>query len=86
MVEIENEIEKIKERNARVEADKAWESSNTRRVAIALSIYILAAILFLAIKVPDPFINAIIPTIGFVLSTATFPFFKELWIRNRYGK
>lgn len=80
---IEKEIEKIKERNERVEADKAWELSNTRRMVIGVSIYLLSAIVFLGIKAPDPFVNAIIPAVGFVLSTATFPIFKELWIKNR---
>ncbi|VVC04014.1 Uncharacterised protein [Candidatus Bilamarchaeum dharawalense] len=82
MAKIDEEIEKIKERNERVEADKAWELSNTRRVVIGASIYLLAAVVFLGIKAPDPFVNALIPAIGFVLSTATFPIFKKHWIAN----
>lgn len=80
---IEKELEKIKERNAKVEADKAWELSNTRRMVVGISIYLLAVVVFLGIKAPDPFVNAIIPAVGFVLSTATFPIFKELWIKSR---
>lgn len=80
---IEKELERIKERNAKVEADKAWELSNTRRMVVGISIYLLAVVVFLGIKAPDPFVNAIIPAIGFVLSTATFPIFKELWIKHQ---
>jgi F0F1-type ATP synthase assembly protein I len=86
MIGIEKEIEKIKERNAKVEADKAWELSNTRRIVIGASIYVLAAIIFFAIRAPDPFINALIPAIGFVLSTATFSIFRDFWVKNIYSK
>ena len=35
------EIEKIKERNKRMEADKAWETSFTRRALISVATYIV---------------------------------------------
>ena len=35
-MKIENEIKKIKERNKRVELDKAWETSYTRRIFILI--------------------------------------------------
>ncbi|MDZ7798811.1 MAG: hypothetical protein U5L76_04340 [Patescibacteria group bacterium] len=34
--QIEKEINKIKERNAKLEKDKAWETSWTRRIIIFL--------------------------------------------------
>ncbi|MFH1784853.1 MAG: hypothetical protein ABH842_00345 [Candidatus Micrarchaeota archaeon] len=86
MTEIKKEIKKIKERNVRVEADKAWELSNTRRLVIGASIYLLALILLIGINAPDPWVNSLIPAIGFVLSTATFPIFKEFWIKSIYTK
>jgi hypothetical protein len=85
-MDIEAEIEKIKERNVRVEADKAWETSNFRKLVVGLSIYILSAIILVSIDAPNPFLNAIIPAIGFVLSTATFPIFKEHWMEKIYQK
>lgn len=39
-----NEIEKIKARNARVELDKKWETSWTRRLCICVPTYIVVAI------------------------------------------
>jgi hypothetical protein len=86
LMKIEQEIEKIKERNARVEIDKAWETSKTRRVIIAGFIYIFASIIFVSIKIPDPFLNALIPTCAFVISMASFPFFKEFWMKNFYKR
>ncbi len=41
MKDIEKEIEKIKERNKRVEKDKAWETSWTRRICIMILTYIV---------------------------------------------
>ena len=40
--EISQEISTIKERNKKVEADKAWELSWTRRLFITAGIYVLA--------------------------------------------
>ncbi len=79
---MKKEIEKIKQRNKRVEADKAWEVSKTRRVIIALLTYFIAALFLYLINAPRPWLNALIPTGGFLLSTLTLPFFKKLWIRR----
>lgn len=38
-MDVEQEIEKIKDRNERVELDKAWETSNMRRICICINIY-----------------------------------------------
>ena len=46
--EIEKRIEKIEERNKRVEADKAWETSNLRKILIKWLTYVFA-VLYLTI-------------------------------------
>lgn len=79
--QIKKDIREIKERNERVEKDKAWETSLFRKVIIAILTYIVIVIFFFFAKLPNPFINAIIPTIGFVLSTLSIPFFKKIWIK-----
>lgn len=83
MQDIQQEIEKIKERNKRVEADKAWETSMTRKVLIAVLTYIVVVLFFFAADITRPFINAIVPTVGFLLSTLSLGFFKKLWIGKR---
>ena len=83
---MKEEIEKIKERNKRVESDKAWETSKTRRVLIALMIYFVIVVFLWIIDVPMPWINALVPTAGFILSTLTLSFFKKLWLKNIYKK
>jgi len=81
-----DDIESIKERNKRVERDKAWETSKTRRIIIALMTYIVIVIFLWSINAPKPWLNAIVPTVGFFLSTLTLTFFKQFWINYIYKK
>lgn len=80
--ELKNEIDLIKQRNRRVEADKAWETSKTRVGFIVLVTYIVTAMVFYFIGVKDFMLNALIPTVGFYLSTQSLPFVKEWWIKK----
>ena len=71
--ELKNEIDKIRERNTRVELDKAWETSWTRKIVISILTYIIIVIFFYFAKLQKPFINAVFPTTAFILSTLTVP-------------
>lgn len=86
LANIKKEIESIKQRNARVESDKAWEVSKTRKVIIAVLTYIVIVLFFLVAGLPNPFINALVPTAGFVLSTLSLPYFKKVWLKEFYNK
>ena len=44
MKNLEKEIKEIKERNKRVELDKRWETSLTRRLCICLLTYVIVVI------------------------------------------
>ena len=81
--EIQKDIEEIKARNKRVEADKAWETSWTRRGLILALTYIVVVVVFLSAKVEMPFVNAFVPALAFVLSTATVPVVKRWWMRRK---
>ena len=81
--QIKKDIKEIKERNARVEKDKAWETSLFRKVLIVVLTYIVIVLFFFFAKLPNPFLNAIVPTLGFVLSTASIPFFKKIWLKSK---
>jgi hypothetical protein len=82
-MELEKEINKIKERNKKVEADKAWETSWARRIILAILTYIVIVIFFYVASLPKPFLNSIVPTLAFVLSTLTMPIFKKMWLKSR---
>lgn len=76
---IEQRLTALKSRNARVEADKAWESSWVRRIAIAILTYVVVvAYLHFVIQI-DPWLNALVPVAGFLLSTLTISYLKRWW-------
>lgn len=79
--DLENEINKIKLRNKRVETDKKWETSYTRIILLIIFTYLAIGFYLSVINIPNPWLNAIVPSTGFLLSTLTLPFFKKLWQR-----
>ena len=83
---MKEDIEQIKERNRRVEADKAWETSKTRKIIITLMTYVVIVFFLWSIDTPNPWYNAIVPAIGFILSTLSLPFFKNFWLTHIYKK
>ena len=84
--DLEAEIQKIKERNKRVETEKIWETSWTRKIVISIFTYLVIALFFLFAGVLNPFVNAIVPALAFILSTASLPFFKNLWLKYIYKR
>lgn len=86
MENLEQKIQKIEERNERVEADKAWETSWTRRALLALFTYLALGVYMWAIDIPRPWLNAVVPAVAFMLSTLTMPFFKKMWLKMRDRK
>jgi preprotein translocase subunit SecF len=85
-MKIQEEIELIKQRNKRVEADKAWETSLSRKIIIAILTYIVIVIFFYFAGLSKPFTNSIVPALAFVISTLTLTFFKRLWLDYIYKK
>ena len=83
---LEKETEIIKTRNLKVEVDKAWETSWFRIGCISILTYIFAVIFLYYIRADNVFLNALIPTVGFLLSTQSLPFIKKWWINNLLNK
>lgn len=79
--QIEQEINQIKERNKRVEKDKAWETSLTRKIIILVLTYLVIVIFLYITKLPNPFLNAIVPAVAFTISTLSLPFFRKIWLK-----
>lgn len=80
--QIKNDLEEIKERNARVDMNKAWETSYSRRILVAILTYMVICLFFIFAELPKPFLSAIVPTLGFILSTLSVSYFKKIWIKN----
>lgn len=77
---LQKEVSAIKERNLRVEADKAWETSPTRILLITLIIYAIAVFVLYSIGVKEFLLSALVPAVGYYFSTQSLPFIKKWWI------
>ena len=76
---LEKRLEAIEKRNLRVEQDKAWETSLTRRLTITCLTYVVVMGYLATINNDRPFINAIVPAAGYFLSTLVLGRVRKLW-------
>lgn len=76
---LEYEIKALKDRNIKVDSDKAWEKSLTRRLVIAALTYFITSAVFYSLGVSSPFLNALIPLCGYLLSTLSIRWVKNIW-------
>lgn len=83
MDNIEQRLKSIEERNKRVELDKKWEGSPIRIITISMITYIVAVFFLYNINATNPFLSALVPVLGFILSTQSLPFIKKLWLKNK---
>ena len=82
--ELENEINSIKNRNKRVELDKAWETSWTRRICICILTYIVViAYSYIVRNYDNIFLSSLVPVIGFTLSTLSLKYIRKIWENNK---
>jgi hypothetical protein len=80
------DIESINKRNARVEADKAWETSWTRCIAIAFATYLIMTLYMAWLGIDRYYLHGLIPAIGYFFSTLSLPVLKKYWIANIYKR
>ncbi len=73
----------LEDRNKRVEANKAWETSWVHRGAIMLLTYAVVVVYLRFVVHINPWINAVVPVCGFFLSTLTLSALKQRWITQR---
>jgi len=81
--DLEKRITLIEDRNRRVESDKAWETSLTRKIIVAVLTYFVIVLFFVFAGLPNPLYNSIVPTMAYLLSTLTLPYIKQTWMKNR---
>ena len=80
MEELRKEVEEIKLRNKRVELDKKWETSTTRKICICVLTYIVVLIYSNMINKSDNiFLSSLVPVIGFFLSTLSLKLIRKVW-------
>ena len=81
--ELEKRIKAIESRNERVEGDKAWETSKLRKVLILTLTYIFAVLYLKIADTTNPLFGAVVPCVGFLLSTQTLNIVKNKWLNRR---
>lgn len=81
--ELEKRIEEIETRNKKVESDKAWETSNIRKILIIVMTYVFAVLYLTIADTTNPYFGAVVPCVGFYLSTQSINLIKKKWISKR---
>lgn len=80
MEELKIRIEKIENRNKKVELDKTWETSWTRKLCIMILTYIIVVLYSFTInKISNIFLSSLVPVIGFTLSTLSLNIVRKMW-------
>jgi hypothetical protein len=79
MQNLESRLSAIESRNARVENDKAWETSLTRKISILFMTYVILWIYMNVLGVENWYLHALVPTCGYFLSTLALPVIRNMW-------
>jgi len=79
--DMKEQIESLKARNIRVEAEKKWETSWQRKLGIIVTTYFVMILVFWSLGNDRPLLNAIIPTLGYTLSTLSMGWVKTLFLK-----
>lgn len=78
--EIQKEIDKIKDRNKKVELDKKWETSWTRKICIAILTYLVVVLYsYIISQFSNIWLSSLVPVFGFILSTLSIKFIRKFW-------
>lgn len=84
MEELIKEIEQIKERNHRVELDKAWETSVTRKLCICVLTYLVVLLYsYMINRINNIYLSSVVPVIGFALSTLSLRLVRRIWEKRK---
>lgn len=87
MKDIEERIKIIEERNKRVELDKKWETSWTRKICIMFLTYIVVIIYSFLVRNNDNILlSSLVPVIGFTLSTFSLKLVRKIWEKKIISK
>lgn len=81
--ELEKRIKKIEERNKKVEEDNAWETCLLRKILIIVMTYIFAVLYLTIADTTNPYFGAVVPCVGFYLSTWSLKLIKKYWVKKR---
>ena len=76
----QNTIDLLYEEYNNEKKRQRFNSSWTRIIIITILTYIILSIYMDFIHIKDPYYNAVIPAIGYYLSTLSLSFIRKIWI------
>lgn len=82
LAHLEARVAAIQSRNERVESHKAWETGRARLLSITVITYVTMLLVFAVIGSGRPYIDALVPTTGFFLSTLSLSFVRRFFDRS----
>ena len=82
ILKLEKRIKEIEERNKKVELDKKWETCLLRKILIIIMTYVFAVLYLTVADTTNPFLGAVVPCVGFYLSTQSINLIKKWWINK----
>ncbi len=86
MDQLQQALTAIKERNERVELEKAWEVSWVRRISITIVTFVIT-FAYMKLTNQEPlWLGSIVPAFGYLISTVSIPYMKEFWVNHSYKK
>ena len=78
---LRQELAEIKARNLRVEREKAWETSWSRRLVITAATWVGAWLWLLDLGAQNAARQALVPCGAYALSTLSLPVLRRWWIK-----
>ena len=85
LTELESQMRDVLARNHKVDGNKAWETSRARLFAVTVVTYVTMILVFTVLESSRPFLDALVPTTGFFLSTLSLPLVRRAW-QNSKGR
>ncbi len=79
--EVRQELAEIRTRNLRVEREKAWETSWTRRLVITAATWLGAWLWLRDLGLANAARQALVPSGAYAFSTLSLPVLRRWWIR-----
>jgi len=83
--EIRSELAELRARNARVDREKAWETSWARRLVIATMTWLAAWVSFTGLGSEHAARDALLPSGAYAISTLSLPLLRRLWLHLQFG-
>lgn len=83
LANLEAQVAAIEQRNRRVELEKSWETSRVRVVALVVLTYAVMVLLFYMLGQEHYWASALVPTLGYYLSTQSLRVLAAGWMRKR---